>query len=72
MTRKYCDDSNCPNFAGYECKLGFIVKFRAPMSYTDIQNCDWGFLMPKICQKGLKDLTSEKLEDLSLDGEVNG
>lgn len=63
MARKYCNDAPCPNFKGEElytseavCRLGFIVIFRPPKSYTEVNNVDWGYLMPKAC------LLKEKLK----------
>ena len=59
MKRIYCDDTNCQNFGSnpsdpfnddYMCRLGFLNKFRVPKSYADIRNCDWGYVMPKICR----------------------
>ena len=65
--RQYCDDSRCPNFlngGGFDkesfseasnCRLGFILKFRPPKSYTEINNIDWGYLMPKPCRLKAKE-----------------
>jgi len=66
MNRLYCDDTQCPQFEGNGCKLGFVLVFRVPKSYTDIQYCDWGYLMPKVCR--VKYRVSRR--DKSLDKEV--
>ena len=50
--RKYCDDTNCPNFLnGEDCKLGFELEFRTPKSISEAVYSDWGYLMPKVCRK---------------------
>ena len=51
---KYCDDANCPKFEHGECALGFELKFRVPKSYADIQNHNWGYMMPKVCRDRFK------------------
>lgn len=61
--RGYCDDIGCPNFIGDECKLGFILIFRTPKSHKDIQNCDWGYVMPKICQAKFRKQKIKELEE---------
>ena len=50
MAEKYCDDVNCPNLQDEDCKLGFNNDFKAPKSYQDIQNRNWGYKMPKACR----------------------
>ena len=47
---KYCDDTNCTNLHGCDCELGFVIRFRPPKSYSDIQNRNWGYVMPKPCR----------------------
>ena len=62
MSIKYCDDADCPNFnrGGFEscsCRLGFINPFRVPKSYKDIQEHNWGYVMPRACRIKTKRLT---------------
>ena len=55
MNRKYCDDAECSNFIpDGNCRLGFILKFRVPKSMTDVQNNNWGYLMPRACRQRIK------------------
>lgn len=48
---KYCDDANCPQFEGGECKVGFNIRLRVPKSIADAVYHNWGYVMPKVCRK---------------------
>lgn len=56
MAIKYCDDADCPNFQGGniegdDCQLGFKLRFRVPHSMADAVYRNWGYVMPKACQR---------------------
>lgn len=73
---KYCDDVNCPNLnpnntgngENGNCDLGFINRFRIPSSYQDINDRNWGYVMPKLCQqKYYKKKEQSNLKPVSLE-----
>lgn len=53
---RYCDDADCPNFEGGDCKLGYEPEFRVPKTIGDAVypsgingSRGWGYVMPKTC-----------------------
>lgn len=50
---QYCED-DCPNLIDTECELGFMIRFRVPKSYDDIQQCNWGYVKSKACRNKLR------------------